>query len=316
MEKILNKVSVIVPLLDEEESLIELYQAIADALTPDYSFEVIFVDDGSTDNSWDVIQKLANEHKQVRGIQFRRNYGKSNALDKAFKIAEGEFVVTIDADLQDDPAEIPGMIEMIKNGADLVSGWKQKRKDPISKTIPSKFFNKITSIVTGIKLNDFNCGLKAYKKEVVDRLDLYGEMHRYIPLLAYWDGYRNIQEKKVKHHPRKYGKSKFGLSRFINGFLDLLTLMFIHFYLQRPMHFFGTLGSGFLIAGGGITLYLVIMRIFFDQFLAGRPLLLFGILLILLGIQFFTIGLFGEMISRNRKDEKRINIRGTIRGGE
>ncbi len=316
MEKILNKVSVIVPLLNEEESLIELYQAIEDALTSDYSFEVIFVDDGSTDNSWDVIQKLANEHKQVRGIQFRRNYGKSNALDKAFKIAEGEFVVTIDADLQDDPAEIPGMIEMIKNGADLVSGWKQKRKDPITKTIPSRFFNKITSIVTGIKLHDFNCGLKAYRKEVVDRLDLYGEMHRYIPLLAYWDGYRNIQEKKVKHHPRKYGKSKFGLSRFINGFLDLLTLMFIHFYLQRPMHFFGTLGSGFLIAGGGITLYLVIMRIFFNQFLAGRPLLLFGILLILLGIQFFTIGLFGEMISRNRKDEKRINIRGTIRGGE
>ncbi len=316
MEKILNKVSVIVPLLNEEESLIELYQAIEDALTSDYSFEVIFVDDGSTDNSWDVIQKLANEHKQVRGIQFRRNYGKSNALDKAFKIAEGEFVVTIDADLQDDPAEIPGMIEMIKNGADLVSGWKQKRRDPITKTIPSRFFNKITSIVTGIKLHDFNCGLKAYRKEVVDRLDLYGEMHRYIPLLAYWDGYRNIQEKKVKHHPRKYGKSKFGLSRFINGFLDLLTLMFIHFYLQRPMHFFGTLGSGFLIAGGGITLYLVIMRIFFNQFLAGRPLLLFGILLILLGIQFFTIGLFGEMISRNRKDEKRINIRGTIRGGE
>jgi len=156
--------------------------------------------------------------------------------------------------------------------------------------------------------------LKAYKKEVVDRLDLYGEMHRYIPLLAYWDGYRNITEKKVKHHPRKYGRSKFGLSRFINGFLDLLTLMFVHFYLQRPMHFFGTIGSGFLIAGGGITLYLVIMRIFYDQFLAGRPLLLFGILLILLGIQFFTIGLFGEMISRKREDDKRINVRKTIRG--
>jgi len=310
----LEKVSVIVPLLNEEESLSELYDAISAALAPSFDFEVIFVDDGSKDNSWEVLAKLAKQHKHVTGIQFRRNYGKSYALQKGFEAASGEFVVTIDADLQDDPAEIPGMIQMLREGHDLVSGWKQNRKDPITKTIPSKFFNKITSLVTGIKLHDFNCGLKAYKRNIVERLDLYGEMHRYIPLLAYWDGYRKIGEKKVVHHPRKHGTSKFGLSRFINGFLDLLTLMFINFYLQRPMHFFGTLGSGFLLAGSGITIYLVIMRLFYNQFLTGRPLLLFGILLILLGIQFFTIGLFGEMIYKNRSENRSINIKEVIRG--
>jgi len=302
-------VSVIVPLLDEKDSLVELYLAVEQALSEAYEFEVIFVDDGSTDGSWDVIRALIEDSKCARGIRFRRNYGKSYALHYGFKAAKGDFVVTIDADLQDDPAEIPDMIQMLKNGYDVVSGWKKERKDPISKTIPSLFFNKVTSVVTGIKLHDFNCGLKAYKREVVERLELYGEKHRYIPLLAYWDGYRNIGEKQVKHHPRKHGKSKFGLSRFINGFLDLLTLMFINFYLQRPMHFFGTLGSAFLISGSAITIYLVIMRLFYNQFLAGRPLLLFGILLILLGIQFFTIGLFGEMISRNRADSRNINIR-------
>lgn len=314
MEQIVNKVSVIVPLLDEEESLRELFETIKKALENEYKFEVLFVDDGSMDNSWQVITELAETNPEVSGIRFRRNYGKSAALQKGFELAEGEFVVTIDADLQDDPAEIPAMIEMLKQGYDLVSGWKQKRQDPITKTIPSKFFNKVTSVVTGIKLNDFNCGLKAYKREVVERLDLYGEMHRYIPLLANWDGYRNIGEKKVKHHARKYGTSKFGLSRFVNGFLDLLTLMFINFYLQRPMHFFGSLGSFFLLAGGGITVYLVIMRLFYDQFLAGRPLLLFGILLILLGIQFFTIGLFGEMIYKNRHEPRVVNTREIIRG--
>lgn len=305
-------VSVIVPLLDEKDSLEELFLSIDASLNEHYDFEVIFVDDGSTDASWDVIRKLSESSKHVRGIRFRTNYGKSYALHYGFKAAKGDYVVTIDADLQDDPSEIPGMIDMLKNGYDLVSGWKKERKDPISKTIPSLFFNKVTSLVTGIKLNDFNCGLKAYRREVVERLELYGEKHRYIPLLAYWDGYRKIGEKEVKHHPRKHGKSKFGLSRFIHGFLDLLTLMFINFYMQRPMHFFGTLGSAFLISGSGITLYLVIMRLFFNQFLAGRPLLLFGILLILLGIQFFTIGLFGEMISRNRADTRNINIREII----
>lgn len=302
-------VSVIVPLLDEEDSLVELYSLIENALSKLYSFEVIFIDDGSEDGSWDVIRKLIADSKHVRGIRFRRNYGKSYALHYGFKAAKGDYVVTIDADLQDDPTEIPALIQMLKDGYDLVSGWKKDRKDPITKTIPSLFFNKVTSLVTGIKLHDFNCGLKAYKRQVIDRMELYGEKHRYIPLLAFWDGYRNIGEKEVKHHPRKHGKSKFGLSRFINGFLDLLTLMFINFYLQRPMHFFGTLGSIFLISGSAITSYLIIMRLFFDQFLAGRPLLLFGILLILLGIQFFTIGLFGEMISRNRSDSRNVNIR-------
>jgi glycosyltransferase involved in cell wall biosynthesis len=311
-----EKISIVVPLLDEQDSLVELFDSIKNALNEEYAFEVIFVDDGSRDRSWEIITELADKHEQVKGVRFRRNYGKSYALQKGFEQVTGQYVVTIDADLQDDPAEIPDMIQMLKNGHDLVSGWKQDRKDPISKTIPSRFFNKVTSMVTGIKLHDFNCGLKAYKRKVVDRLDLYGEMHRYIPLLAYWDGYREIGEKKVKHHPRKHGVSKFGLSRFINGFLDLLTLMFINFYLQRPMHFFGTLGSAFLISGSGITGYLVIMRIFFNEFLAGRPLLLFGILLILLGIQFFTIGLFGEMIYKNRTENRNINIREKLRGIE
>lgn len=303
-----EKVSVIVPLLDEQDSLEELYLAIDKALSENFDYEVIFVDDGSRDGSWQVICSLSESHPNVKGIRFRRNYGKSTALQKGFDIAEGDYIVTIDADLQDDPSELPEMIDMVRNGYDLVSGWKQKRQDPISKTIPSKFFNKVTSMLTGIKLNDFNCGMKVYRREVAKRLNIYGEMHRYIPMLAYWDGYRNIGEKKVKHHPRKYGTSKFGLSRFINVFLDLLTLMFINYYLQRPMHFFGTVGSVSLAIGSVITTYLVIMRIFFDEYLAGRPILLFGILLILLGIQFFTIGLFGEMLYKNRQTGRNVNV--------
>jgi glycosyltransferase involved in cell wall biosynthesis len=302
---------VVVPLLNEQESLAELTGRIGAALNGILDYEIIFVDDGSTDQSWEVITGLCAIHDNIGGIRFRRNYGKSIALDKAFRRVRGRVVVTLDADLQDDPFEIPGLVEMIDRGYDLVSGWKKVRFDPISKTIPSRFFNFITSLVTGIKLHDFNCGLKAYRREVVDRLELYGEMHRYIPLLAYWDGYKRIGEKVVKHHPRKFGDSKFGLSRFINGFLDLITLIFINRYLQKPMHFFGSVGVLCLLIGGIITTYLAIMRLFYDQYLTNRPMLLFGILFIVLGVQFFTIGLFGEMLYKNKNVQasEEVNIR-------
>lgn len=303
------EISVVVPLLNEAESLNELYKEIESSLAQKFNFEVIFVDDGSTDNSWQIISDLKKKHpNNVSGIQFRRNYGKSQALQKGFAIARGEYLVTMDADLQDDPAEIPEMIQMLKDGKDLVSGWKQKRHDPIGKTIPSRFFNFVTRITTGIKLNDFNCGLKAYKREVIEDIKLYGELHRYIPFLAAQQGYNKIGEKIVRHHPRKYGISKFGFSRFIKGFLDLITLLFLNHYLQRPMHFFGSAGTIFLGAGSLITLYLVVMRLFFDQFLSNRPLLLFGILLIVLGVQFFSIGFLGELINRNRVDDGDVTI--------
>jgi glycosyltransferase involved in cell wall biosynthesis len=308
------EVSVVVPLLNEEESLSLLAARIDEALAGKFSYEIIFVDDGSTDSSWQVITGLAAADGRVAGVRLRRNYGKSTALDQAFRRVKGRVVITMDADLQDDPFEIPGLVAMIDSGYDLVSGWKKVRHDPISKTIPSRFFNLTTSLATGIKLHDFNCGLKAYRREVVERLELYGEMHRYIPLLAYWDGYRRIGEKVVKHHPRKFGESKFGLSRFINGFLDLITLLFINRYLQRPMHFFGTAGVLCLSAGAVITTYLAVMRLFFEQYLTNRPMLLFGILFIVLGVQFFTIGLFGEMLYRNKNDEGReqVNVREVI----
>jgi glycosyltransferase involved in cell wall biosynthesis len=308
-------VSVVVPLLNEDESLTELTGRIGQALDGKLGYEIIFVDDGSTDSSWEVITGLAAANERIAGIRLRRNYGKSTALDQAFRRVKGRVVVTMDADLQDDPFEIPALVGLIDSGFDLVSGWKKVRHDPVSKTIPSRFFNFITSLVTGIRLHDFNCGLKAYRREVVERLELYGEMHRYIPLLAYWDGYKKIGEKVVQHHPRKFGESKFGLSRFINGFLDLVTLIFINRYLQKPMHFFGTLGVVSLIAGGIITAYLTVMRLFYDQYLTNRPMLLFGILFLVLGVQFFTIGLFGEMLykHRNNGDNEKVNINDEIR---
>lgn len=303
-------ISVVVPLLNEEESLRELALAIQTALKPRFTYEIIFVDDGSTDLSWYEIQRMKTDGFPVRGSRFRRNYGKSTALAKGFEMARGEYVATMDADLQDDPAEIPLMVDqIIAENLDLVSGWKQVRHDPISKTVPSRFFNWVTSKASGIKLHDFNCGLKVYRREVVENIELYGEMHRYIPALAKWEGFSAIGEKIVQHHPRKYGKTKFGLSRFINGFLDLLTLLFIHVYFQRPMHFFGTLGAGFITAGTGITTYLVIMRVFFDQYLSNRPLLLFGALFILLGLQFFSVGFLGEMLNKSRQRKRKVNIR-------
>jgi len=291
------EISVVIPLLNEEQSINELCNKIVDAIES-YTFEIIFIDDGSTDASWNKISALHEKHDFVKAIRFRRNYGKSDAMQAGFDAAEGRYIVTIDADLQDDPYEIPALIELLKNNYDLVSGWKKQRQDPISKTVPSRFFNAVTRFTTGIKLHDFNCGLKAYKREVIDSIYLYGEMHRYVPLLAKWQGFDKIGEKEVKHHPRKYGKTKFGISRFLNGFLDLITLLFVNRYKQRPMHFFGSIGILFLIIGGGISAYLAYIKIFMGEPLANRPLLFLGILLILVGVQFFSIGFLGELINR------------------
>lgn len=306
------EISVVIPLLNEEESLEELSQKIDEALSGEYHIEVLFVDDGSTDQSWDVIRELVKEKSHVKGIRLQRNYGKSTALQTGFEQAAGTFIVTMDADLQDDPFEIPDMVNQLKQGKDLVSGWKKKRHDPWNKTLPSKFFNWVTSKVTGIELHDFNCGLKAYKREVVESLSLYGELHRYIPLLAKWEGYDRIGEQVVRHHPRKYGETKFGLSRFMHGFLDLITLVFVNNYLQRPMHFFGTLGFLFLVVGGLINLYLTIMKLFFGESLSGRPLLLLGVMLMVLGAQIFSIGFLGELINKARGRPQKPNIKEQI----
>lgn len=291
------EISVVIPLLNEEHTLVELAGKIADSLQ-DRDFEIIFVDDGSMDRSWEILSKLSRDYSFVKAIRFRRNYGKSDALQAGFTAAMGRYVVTMDADLQDDPYEIPGLIELLEKGNDMVSGWKKKRFDPISKTVPSRFFNAVTRLTTGIKLHDFNCGLKAYRKEVTNSIYLYGEMHRYVPLLAKWKGFDKIEEKVVKHHPRKFGKTKFGISRFLNGFLDLITLLFVNRYKRRPMHFFGSVGILFLLIGGLVSAYLSYIKLFMGQPLSNRPLLFLGILLILVGVQFFSIGFLGEMINR------------------
>lgn len=292
-------ISVVIPLLNEEHSLRELTSKIIEAISGK-SFEIIFVDDGSTDSSWRIIKELGIEYDFIKGISFRRNHGKSDALQAGFDVATGRYIVTIDADLQDDPYEIPELIEMLNDGADLVSGWKKVRHDPISKTVPSRFFNAVTRFTTGIKLHDFNCGLKAYRREVIDSIYLYGEMHRYVPLLAKWKGFDKIDEKIVKHHPRKHGKTKFGISRFLNGFLDLLTLLFVKRYMQQPMHFFGSIGILILMIGGAISGYLAYLKIFEGVPLGNRPLLFLGILLIVVGVQFFSIGFVGEMVNRGQ----------------
>ncbi|MDX1590353.1 MAG: glycosyltransferase family 2 protein [Balneolaceae bacterium] len=305
------EVSVVIPLLNEEKSLKELASGISNALKST-SYEILFVDDGSTDNSWKVVEELHAHNPDIRGIRLRRNYGKSDALQAGFDEVRGKYVVTMDADLQDDPNEIPAMIEMLKEGSDLVSGWKKVRHDPLTKTVPSRFFNAVTRWTTGIKLHDFNCGLKAYHRRVTDEIYLYGELHRYVPLLAKWKGFGNISEKVVKHHERKYGRTKFGLSRFLNGFLDLITLLFVNRYMQRPMHFFGLFGVIFLIMGLGISGYLAVMKIFFGENLGDRPLLFLGILLIVVGVQFFSIGFLGEMINKGQVERQKPSIARTL----
>jgi glycosyltransferase involved in cell wall biosynthesis len=304
-----TQVSVIIPLYNEEQSLRELYDQLKTVLNRGGRYEIFFVDDGSTDGSMRVLHELRNKDRRVKIIRFRRNYGKSAALSVGFRQAQGDFVITMDADLQDDPVEIPNLINEIKKGFDLVSGWKKKRFDPISKTIPSRFFNFVTSVLTGIHIHDFNCGLKAYKKEVVKEVKVYGELHRYIPVLAAWQGFK-IGEIPVQHRPRKYGKTKFGFGRFWKGFLDLLTVLFTTRYFRRPLHLFGFWGLTFFLAGFLIDLYLVILKFVEGMSLGNRPLFFGGILLIIVGVQFISIGLLGEMISKTRHaSEEEYSIR-------
>lgn len=289
--------TIVVPVLDEEASLPELTDRIRSVCDgAGFSFTVWFIDDGSKDDSWDVIESMHERDARFKGIRLRRNYGKSAALAIGFERAEGRYVVTMDADLQDDPGEIPGLVALLETGYDLVSGWKRERHDPLSKTIPSRFFNYVTRQLSGIPLHDFNCGLKAYRQEVVKSVRLYGEMHRYVPLLANWEGYTRITEKVVKHHPRKYGRTKFGLERFIKGFLDLLSVYFLTRFAARPMHFFGSLGSLAFLGGFVISLWISIDKLYYGNPIGDRPLLLLGALLMLVGVQMFTVGLIGEMI--------------------
>jgi glycosyltransferase involved in cell wall biosynthesis len=305
--------SVVVPLYNEAESLAELYREIRAVCGKErLRFEVIFVDDGSDDGSFEAIERLHKADPRVRAIQFRRNFGKSEALSAGFAAARGRFVVTMDADLQDDPAEIPGLLRKLGEGCDLVSGWKRKRHDPLfSKRLPSKFFNRTTSLLTGLDLHDFNCGLKAYRREVVKTVHVYGELHRYIPALAKWHGFR-VGEAAVNHRPRKYGKTKFGVSRYLTGMLDLITVMFLGRFTKRPLHLFGSIGVFFASAGGVITLVLIVMRIFEKVYLSRRPLFFIGIVLLILGIQFVSIGLLGEMITRAGAPERSYAVRRTL----
>ena len=302
------EISIVVPLYNEEESLSELVDQIKKSL-PYRSFELIFVDDGSNDSSWDVIEQLVEVNSEVKGVSLGVNQGKSYALQAGFNEVKGQYVVTMDADLQDDPAEIEQMICSLESGYDLVSGWKKKRFDPISKTIPSKFFNWVTRRAAGIHLHDFNCGLKAYRAEVVAHIQLYGELHRYIPLLAKRAGFGKITEQIVQHRARKYGRTKFGLSRFINGFLDLITILFVQKYLQKPMHFFGTIGVLLMSIGSLINIYLAGIRIFYNAGIGNRPLLFLGILLMVLGVQFLSTGFLGELINKNHIHNRQPVIR-------
>jgi glycosyltransferase involved in cell wall biosynthesis len=295
--------SIIIPLKNEEESLPELAEWIRRVCVENhYTYEIIMVDDGSTDNSWEVIEKLRITDNNIKGIKFQRNYGKSAALNEGFKAAHGEVVITMDADLQDSPDEIPELRKMIvTDGYDMVSGWKKVRFDnTLTKNIPSKFFNSVTSRVSHIKLHDFNCGLKAYRKKVVKSIEVYGEMHRYIPVLAKWSGFKKIGEKVVEHRPRKYGVTKFGWERFVNGFLDLLSITFVGKFSKRPMHFFGLWGTLFFMLGLGITLYLIIAK-FVDTSVAltNRPGFYLALTSLIIGMQLFLAGFISELIARN-----------------
>jgi glycosyltransferase involved in cell wall biosynthesis len=295
-------ISVVVPLLNEKESLPELADWIDRVMKEHkFSYEVIFVDDGSKDGSWEEILHLSTVNPCIKGIKFRRNYGKSAALNRGFEMVTGEVVITMDADLQDSPEEIPELYQMITSQAyDLVSGWKKKRHDPVSKTIPTRLYNWATRKASGIKLHDFNCGLKAYKKDVVKNIEVYGEMHRYIPVIAKWAGFKKIGEKVVLHQKRKYGNSKFGLERFVNGFLDLMSITFVSKFGRRPMHLFGTLGSLLFLIGLVIAGALAYGKIFLAEYkMTERPLFYLGLLCMILGTQFFLSGFLAEMISRN-----------------
>ena len=298
-------ISVVIPLLNEKESLLELTDSIKDVMKSyNFSYEIIFIDDGSSDNSWDIIEELSSKSDTIKGIKFHRNYGKSQALHAGFLKSQGQVVFTMDADLQDDPKEIPAMYDMIINdNFDLISGWKKKRFDSvIFKNIPSKIFNFAARTTSGIKLNDFNCGLKAFKKDVIKSINVYGEMHRYIPILAKNEGYKKIGEKIVNHRPRKYGKTKFGPSRFLYGFLDLLTIWFISSFGKRPMHLFGSLGLILITTGFLFAAYLGYDKIILNpggRLITERPEFYISLVTMIIGSQFFSMGFIGELMLKN-----------------
>ncbi|MBN2425556.1 MAG: glycosyltransferase family 2 protein [Calditrichaceae bacterium] len=294
-------ISIVIPLYNEQDSLQELTDNIVQALSPiEKEYELLFIDDGSSDNSCQVLREIKKTTPQVKIIRLRKNFGKSAALAEGFKKAKGKLVFTMDADMQDDPAEIPKMIKKLEEGYDLVSGWKKKRNDPLNKTIPSKFFNLITRILTGIKIHDFNCGFKLYKNEVIKTIPVYGELHRYLPVLAHWQGFK-VGEIDVRHHARKHGKSKFGTRRLFNGFFDLLTVLFITRYRHKPLHLFGFIGLLFIFLGILISLYLTIQW-FQGLGIGQRPLLFLGILLLIVGVQSFSLGLIGGMLTSQREN--------------
>lgn len=319
----MKNISVVIPLYNEEESLPELHSWIQRVMEENkFSYEIWFISDGSTDKSWDIITSIQEKDTNVRGVKFRRNFGKSAALYVGFDNAQAEVVITMDADLQDSPEEIPELYKMIKeDGYELVSGWKQDRKDPLSKTIPTKLFNKATSVMSGIKLKDFNCGLKAYHYDVVKSVEVYGEMHRYIPVMAKRAGFSKIGEKPVKHFPRKYGTTKFGLERFINGLLDLVSIIFMSKFGKRPMHLFGTFGFFTFLLGFGIGGYLSlewIMTFVFGQGFGNeyypitqRPLFYFSLMFIIVGTQMFLSGFVAEILVRNSTKANKYDIEKT-----
>lgn len=305
MISIQPQISVVIPLFNEDESLPELAAWIKKVMDSNgFSYEILFVDDGSKDKSWEVIQKICAENKNAKGIKFKRNYGKSAALNVGFENANGKVVITMDADLQDSPDEIPELYSMIMNqGFDLVSGWKKKRYDPLSKTLPTKLFNAAARAVSGIYLHDFNCGLKAYSYDVVKSVEVYGEMHRYIPILAKRAGYDKITEKVVQHQERKYGHTKFGLERFVYGFLDLLTVSFMTRFSRKPMHLFGSLGALSFMIGFGILIYMSISKLVYAEYgIANRPSFFFGITALIFGSQLFLTGFLAELVSRSASD--------------
>ena len=308
------QLSIVIPLLNEEESLKELHDWIVSVMQSNhFSYEILFVDDGSTDNSWNIITELSNQNPSVKGIHFLRNFGKSQALHAGFKAVEGDVIITMDADLQDNPEEIPELYNMITHeGYELVSGWKKKRYDSvIFKNTPSKLFNWAARRTSGVRLHDFNCGLKAYAKDVVKNIEVSGEMHRYIPVLAKNAGFSKIGEKVVKHQARKYGKTKFGMERFINGFLDLLTIWFVSRFGKRPMHLFGALGVLMFLIGFGFAIYLGIDKLFINKFgrlITDRPQFYISLIAMVIGTQLFLAGFIGEILIRSKKEEKRYII--------
>ena len=313
------ELSIVIPAYNEEESILELYTLINESLKKKkLIYEIIFVDDGSNDSTWNKINKIVLEDKNVKALRFKKNYGKSDALDAGFKASKGDFILTMDADLQDDPNEIYKLFKLINDEKfDIVSGWKKKRNDPISKTIPSKFFNYVTRIFSGIKLNDFNCGIKIYKRDVIKSINLYGEMHRYIPLIAKWNGYEIIGEKIVNHNKRKFGKTKFGMERYVRGFLDLLSVSFVYRFKQRPMHFFGSFGVLFFIIGFfsvGLIVYEKISKISQNipleliRPVTDQPLFYIALVAIIIGVQLFLVGFLSELFIQLNSDKKRYKI--------